>query len=278
MVYLFISLDHSSPDSVGPISNHNQEQAMYAMTEAALPCRRLGHIGYFHGLAGQAGGYREVEPAFPSPGIHVPGQHGLNHAHRPIQASTGGPGKPPESGGASGTGGAGGGDAGNSGGGSGSGGPRDLAKPVNYGGTGGGTDEDGNSQAGTNAGVVGAHGGTDAAAGATPAGTAGSLERAPDVPDTGKNSRQGGAAGESNAPLSPPGRDQSKPDSPLFGDKADAAAAPADGGGSPAAGAGGAGATGLGEVASADNTRNDASTTGGTGITGGGGSSDAGRR
>jgi hypothetical protein len=276
MVYLFISLDHSSSDSVGPISNPNQEQAMYAMTEAAPPCRRLGHIRYFHGLASQAGHYREDEPAFPLAGIHVPGKHGFNHALQPIQASTGGPGKPPESGGTGGGG--GGGSAGNSGGGSGSGGPRDLAKPVNYGETGGGTDQDGNSQAGANGGVVGAHGGTDAAAGATPAGTAGSLERAPDMPESGNNTRQAETARESNAPLSPPGRDQSKPDSPLFGDKADAAAASADGGGSPAAGAGAAGATGLGEVASADNTRNDASTTGGTGITGGGGSSDAGRR
>ena len=245
---------------------------MYAMTEVPSPRSRLGQIGHYHGLAGQAGHYWGNESGFPSIGIHVPGKHGLNHAPRRIEASTRGPGKPPEAGGTGG-----GGGAGNPGGGSGSGGPRDQAKPVNYGETGGGTSEDSNPQAGANAGVVGAHGGTDAAAGATPAGTAGTLERAPGGPESGKDKQQAESARATNAPLSPPGRDQSKPDSPLFGDKADAPAS-ADGGGSPAAGAAAAGATGLGEVASADNTRNDASTTGGTGITGDGGSSDAGRR
>jgi hypothetical protein len=163
----------------------------------------------------------------------------------PIHASAGMP-----SGGNAGGGSAGGGNAGgagSNGGNDGSGKPRGSGLPpqpvpADYGETGGGTGQAGNSQAGANAAVAGATGGTDAAAGATPAGTSGSLERAPVPPGQGSNPDQAQRAHASDRP--------STKDAPP----------PAQGGGSPAAGAAAAGGTGLGEAARGDTTRTDSST------------------
>jgi hypothetical protein len=249
---------------------------MDVMRETVRSGRQPESIWHYRDLADQASLYQLREPAFQPGGIQIPDRRRANKTVRRILFSTGGPGKPPEGSGSGGSSGSSGGGSGNSGDGSKPKGPRDLATPVEYGETGGGTGADSNSQPSANAGVVGAHGGTDAAAGATPAGTAGSMERAPAGSDTGNNTGQAKAADKSGAPLSPPGRDQRKPDSPIFGDKSDAAAPATDAAASPAAGAGVAGGTGLGEAARADNTRNDTSTTGATGVTGSG-TSDAGR-